>query len=692
MGLVQVQPVFGQRVGHLLAQRFAHHLDALRIDAVQLFGDFQFVRQGQHQLFEGSIQRGVAQHGAQGVERGGIQHLCGHLRRLHGGHRLRHHQALRGFPAVEGVAVVGQAVQLGRLVLALQFQPDRRRELAQQRRYGSFGDVGKGEAGFGVMQHQHAFQQRSAGVALQLQRQGLAIAADQAHAHRDQEGLLGRLAGRCRAALAQRQRVGLRCGIVAAAGMQYRRAGLAVPALEHLQLCGQRAVRVGIGHGLGKVVAGDGLTVMALEIQVHALAEAVAAYQRLVHAHHLGAFLVDGGGVEVGDFLVLIRTHRMRHGAGILAELHRAQAAHIADAAHGARARAAGQVFAEFLVAEHRQAFLQAQLEPVAAGDAVAGPVVEVFVADHAGDAVVVVIGGGGGLGQYVLGVEDVQALVLHRAGVEVAGRHDHEALQIQRQAKACLVPGDALQQGLHGVFGLVQIAGAHEYLQQMLLAATAHDALLARHQRCCHQGKQVAGLPERVVPHGEVAAIFQIALFQQIAVGQQHRVGLLLGAQRHLVGGHHVRTVQEIGDASEALRLALREEAAFAGVQAHQLGVLRGIAGGEDLQRNRVSAFGQVFQHQLVAFELEGSALAIDQHARQIQLFAIQAQRLGRHIRVAAQRHLVEHARLGGIQIESQIHRVDPERRRLVVVAVDGGGGGGGFAEHWGNLRSSNS
>ena len=49
-----------------------------------------------------------------------------------------------------------------------------------------------------------------------------------------------------------------------------------------------------------------------------------------------------------------------------------------------ARAEAlARQVLAELLVAEDRQAFLQAQLEPVAAGHAVAGPVVEVLVAHH---------------------------------------------------------------------------------------------------------------------------------------------------------------------------------------------------------------------------------------------------------------------------------------------------------------------
>jgi hypothetical protein len=86
-----------------------------------------------------------------------------------------------------------------------------------------------------------------------------------------------------------------------------------------------------------------------------------------------------------------------------------------------ARAGAAGHVHAELAVAEHRQAFLERELEPVAAGDAVAGPVVEVLVRDDGLDALEVGVGGGGGRAQQGAGVEDVQALVLHRAHVEVA-------------------------------------------------------------------------------------------------------------------------------------------------------------------------------------------------------------------------------------------------------------------------------
>ena len=127
------------------------------------------------------------------------------------------------------------------------------------------------------------------------------------------------------------------------------------------------------------------------EIEVHAGAEFFRADQRLHHAHDFGAFFVDGRGVEIVDLLVGLRPHRMRQRPGILDELRGAQAAHVGDALDRARAHVGGK----FLVAENGEAFLQAKLEPVAAGDAVAGPVVEIFVRDHRLDAGEIGVGRG---------------------------------------------------------------------------------------------------------------------------------------------------------------------------------------------------------------------------------------------------------------------------------------------------------
>ncbi len=76
----------------------------------------------------------------------------------------------------------------------------------------------------------------------------------------------------------------------------------------------------------------------------------------------------------------------MRQRPGILAELVGAQVHRVDDPLDGMAARVAG----ELLVAIHRQPLLETQLEPVAAGDPVAGPVVKVFVGDDRLDTFVV--------------------------------------------------------------------------------------------------------------------------------------------------------------------------------------------------------------------------------------------------------------------------------------------------------------
>ena len=117
-------------------------------------------------------------------------------------------------------------------------------------------------------------------------------------------------------------------------------------------------------------------------------------------------------------------------------------------------------VRAVLLVAEHREAFLQRELEPVAAGDAVAGPVVEILVRHHAVDVLVVDVGRGVRARQHVLGVEDVEALVLHRAGIEVADRDDLVLVEVELQAEALLVPLHRALQAVHRPGGLVELAG----------------------------------------------------------------------------------------------------------------------------------------------------------------------------------------------------------------------------------------
>ena len=81
----------------------------------------------------------------------------------------------------------------------------------------------------------------------------------------------------------------------------------------------------------------------------------------------------------------------MGGGAGILAELGVAQQGYVFNPIEGGTV----QILRKALVPKHGEPFLERQLEPVAAGDAVTGPVVEILVADHTFDALQLAIGGG---------------------------------------------------------------------------------------------------------------------------------------------------------------------------------------------------------------------------------------------------------------------------------------------------------
>ena len=84
----------------------------------------------------------------------------------------------------------------------------------------------------------------------------------------------------------------------------------------------------------------------------------------------------------------------------------------------------------KFLFAKYRKPFLQRQLEPVPAGDAIAGPVVQIFVGYHRLNHHMVFISRGLRVSQNTFGVEDVQTLVLH--GPHIEGARDHNHVQIE--------------------------------------------------------------------------------------------------------------------------------------------------------------------------------------------------------------------------------------------------------------------
>ena len=198
----------------------------------------------------------------------------------------------------------------------------------------------------------------------------------------------------------------------------------------------------------------------------------------------------------------------MRHRAGIFHKLRGTQSAHVFNAFHRAGRCNASHVLRKLLVAENGQTLFERELEPVAAGDAVAGPIVKIFVADDGFDVGKIHIRRRRLAGQHVLGVEDVEAFVFHRPHVEVAGRHNHEALQVQTQTKTCFVPRHAGHERVHGMLGFLQVARAHIDLQQVCVARAGGDALLAADELPRDQGEQIRWFFVRIHPFGKVTAI----------------------------------------------------------------------------------------------------------------------------------------------------------------------------------------
>ena len=196
----------------------------------------------------------------------------------------------------------------------------------------------------------------------------------------------------------------------------------------------------------------------------------------MVHAHHFGAFFVHGHGVEIVHFLIRGRAYRVGGGAGVFRKLVAAQHTHIVDAAHSA----AGAVAGKFLVAKNGEPFFERELKPVAAGNAVAGPVVEILVANHRFNAFKIGIGGGGAVGQHVFGVENIQTLVFHGAHIKVAHRHHHIDVEVILEAETGFVPAHGVFERFDGKTGFGLVGGTGVKMQRHHFTGGGGELVLA--------------------------------------------------------------------------------------------------------------------------------------------------------------------------------------------------------------------
>ena len=227
------------------------------------------------------------------------------------------------------------------------------------------------------------------------------------------------------------------------------------------------------------------------------------ADQALQHPDDLGAFLVDGRGVEVADLVIDLRPDVVRQRAGVLGELRRAQRANVADALDRRRAHVAGKL----LIAEDGQPLFEAQLEPVPAGHAIAGPVVKILVRDDPLDARVIVVGRRLRRREDVFVVEDVEALVLHRAHIEIGDGDDVEHVEIVFAPVSLLVPGHRSLERVHRIVGALLAAVLDVDRERDLAAGRGDERIGDMAEIAGDQREQVARLLVRIAPDGVVAA-----------------------------------------------------------------------------------------------------------------------------------------------------------------------------------------
>ena len=345
--------------------------------------------------------------------------------------------------------------------------------------------------------------------------------------------------------------------------------------------------------------------------------------------------------------------------------------AHIGDALDRARAHVGGK----FLIAIDRQAFLQAELEPVAAGDAVTGPVVKIFMRDDALDIGVIRIGGGFRVGQHEFVVEDVEALVLHRAHVEIGYGDDHEDIEVVFAAEALFVPLHRTLQRVHGIGRTRLLAMLDVNLQRHVAAGHGGEGIFHHAEIAGDECEEIAGLRMRIEPCRKVTAFIVIAAAEEIAVREQQGIAVLRRDDRHCIGRQNIRAVGEVGNAAEAFRLALGAINAIGSVKPHKLRIdLRiDVIGDADFEGRlrRQVADGQALRRRLIL--TGGKFHLVEQQAGKLQLVAIQNQRrlpLGAFAPVKDQTGFD----LGilGVEFEGEIHPLQNEIGGAVICQVN--------------------
>ncbi len=207
----------------------------------------------------------------------------------------------------------------------------------------------------------------------------------------------------------------------------------------------------GLRETLQKFFYSGRCPVEARKIKIAAFAESLRAQPAFQHTDKLSAFFIDRRRVKIIDLQIALWPHRVGERAIIFRKLPRSQGANIFDPLHGRPAL----IGRELLIAEYGETFFEAKLKPIPAGNAVARPVVEIFMGDNGLDPFKIHIGCCRGVCEQEGAIEDIQTFIFHRAEIEIAHSHDHEPVEIIFPTKGVFIPTHRPLQRVHGIFRL---------------------------------------------------------------------------------------------------------------------------------------------------------------------------------------------------------------------------------------------
>ncbi len=176
--------------------------------------------------------------------------------------------------------------------------------------------------------------------------------------------------------------------------------------------------------------------------------------------------------------------------------------------------------------------------------------------------------------------------------------------------------------------------------------------------------------VPDRIVP----VRARHLAARNRVAVAEEDRCLLARGFDPGGEDRQHIRTVEVVGDPTEALRLALRAIGRARSVEPHQLRVGGGVEHGLGRQRERALRRGldrQALGRDEGRREIEVDPVEPDRHGH--ELVAVEMQRrAGLALRIGPQFERRADARRRGVKQDIERDRLDEVIGRAVIGEAD--------------------